>query len=314
MASSGSVFSETLRSITTTKLEELSKKRDVFEKHYSAVKHAVAQQQDNSVGRFRVLADGVITCFDIRTETNKEDAKNIRSDRLRIIRGGTLHGSLETDLENLSHLFDQTRFDAGVSAKLIARWENTMWQHLAVQSARYQYATLYGQLVAEWLAAEKAAAVPKRSGVDMEAFDEIANANKLRSREQWEESVFEPALVDQHALRQYLGELFRVTRGEDRQPIQAALEALKKAVRGFEASLDAGRLFSPGTLAWTMKSLSNSDLLKPEKRAALLDFLQNEIVLDEIADVLNMRMAALETWNWGGEVSVEHRVAFNRSD
>ncbi len=52
----------------------------------------------------------------------------------------------------------------------------------------------------------------------------------------------------------------------------------------------------------------SSDLLSDEKRSVLRDFLRNETLLGELADVLNMRMADLDSWSWGsGGVPVEQR-------
>jgi hypothetical protein len=40
------------------------------------------------------------------------------------------------------------------------------------------------------------------------------------------------------------------------------------------------------------------DLLSDEKQSILQDFLQSDIVLGEIADVLNMRFADIKNWGW----------------
>jgi hypothetical protein len=61
MASSGSVFSETLRSITTTKLDELSRKCATFERQYAAILAAIDATTD-PLDRFCILIDGVKTC------------------------------------------------------------------------------------------------------------------------------------------------------------------------------------------------------------------------------------------------------------
>ncbi len=39
--------------------------------------------------------------------------------------------------------------------------------------------------------------------------------------------------------------------------------------------------------------------------------MDNNVILSEIADVLNMRMAALDSWSWGSSVSVEQKRHIN---
>jgi hypothetical protein len=50
-----------------------------------------------------------------------------------------------------------------------------------------------------------------------------------------------------------------------------------------------------------------SGLLSDDKLAVLKDFLASPVILAEVADVLNMRIAAISTWSWEGEVPVEQR-------
>jgi hypothetical protein len=58
MASSGSVFSETLQEITNTKLQELSKRRSRFEEAKSSILSSIDEEQD-AVKRLVTLSDGV---------------------------------------------------------------------------------------------------------------------------------------------------------------------------------------------------------------------------------------------------------------
>ncbi len=61
-----------------------------------------------------------------------------------------------------------------------------------------------------------------------------------------------------------------------------------------------------------MTGMLNTDLLSEEKRKALVDFRNNPAILQEIADVLNMQINALESWSWGEEgIPVNVRRALN---
>jgi len=70
MSSSGGVFTNTLQSITTTKLNELSKKRKVFEDQKTQLLHIAALEPDQKQ-KLRILVDGVKKCFALKTSTKK---------------------------------------------------------------------------------------------------------------------------------------------------------------------------------------------------------------------------------------------------
>jgi hypothetical protein len=131
---SGSVFSETLQTITTTKLEELAQQRVAFEKGYAALLTAVKAERD-PLKRLLLLVDGTKSCLGVKTASRK--TKDGRSGR--VLSGGTRNRRLETDLRNLDRFLEQARFDPSVSEKVLQDCENTMLQYLLVQSSKYQY-------------------------------------------------------------------------------------------------------------------------------------------------------------------------------
>jgi hypothetical protein len=304
MVSSGSVFSETLQTITTTKLEELTKQRDSFEKGYAALLTAATAVTD-PLARLFLLVDGAKGCLGIKTIfiKNKEIG---RFGRVAI--GGTSNTRLETDLSNIDRFLEQARYDPSVSPKVLQDWEKSILQYLSVQSAKYKYADLYGKLVTEWLSSEKTSPDGTDGDVEMaEGFEELPAAKKLIARTEWEKSVFEPANIDIRGLNDYLDNLF-VT---NKKGVAAAVNNLRKKVEEFENQLGRSSPFSVTILRGVIQGLQSSDLLPNEKREVLKDFLTNDIILAEVADVLNMRMAALDRWSWGDHVPVEQRRKLN---
>jgi hypothetical protein len=111
------------------------------------------------------------------------------------------------------------------------------------------------------------------------------------------------------AISEYLHALFG-QKGTNKQPAKA-LEALRKSVEAFETSLSTPDQFDNEVLQWTIKGLMASGLLSDEKRGVLKDFLASPVILAEVADVLNMRIAAISTWSWEGDVPVEQRRHVN---
>lgn len=300
MASSGSVFSETLQTITTTKLEELAAQRSAFEKQHAGLL-AGAEKELDPLTRLLMLVDGTKSCLGVATVPSK-------SGRGNVLVGSTRNPRLETDLKNLDRFLEQARYDPSVSPKVLEDWEKSLLQYLAVQSAKYQYADLYGKLVTEWLSSEKT--TPADGDVEMaESFEELPGAKKLEARAEWEKVVFEPARVDINALKGYLEELFIAKK----KSVAKAMRDLREKVQQFENGLSGPTQFNVQTLKWVIQGLQSSDLLSNEKREVLKDFLSNDIILAEIADVLNMRMAALGRWTWGDHVPLEQRRKLNGS-
>lgn len=165
-----------------------------------------------------------------------------------------------------------------------------------------QYATLYGELVTEWLRAENGASIPDNMSETSDGFEKVTPAGRDESRIAREKLVFEPFETDQMAISEYLRTLFGET-GDNKQGFKA-LKELQKQVEAFEATLSSPDQFDEKVLHWVISGLMASTLLSDEKRGALKDFLASPVILTEIADVLNMHMS---TWSWGDEILIQHR-------
>src|SRR3954454_5785947 len=139
MSSSRSVFSETLQSITTTKLEELSKKRAIYEDQKAQV-HRDAALETDQLKRLWLILHGVKKCFSVKTIPRK--GKVGQGYAGSIISGSTGDPRLEVKLKNIERFLEQARYDPSVSSKLIRDWEDSLVEALNVQSLKYQYASL----------------------------------------------------------------------------------------------------------------------------------------------------------------------------
>lgn len=297
---SGSVFSETLQQITDTKLDELSKKRAAFEEDKASTLSSIKSQSD-PIERLVLLSHGVKKSFGIKLD---KDAK--------VTTGLTRHPRLEVQLKNLDRFLAQARQDPSVSTKTLSDWEKDMLRHLEVQSLKYQYASLYGQLVTEWLSGDQKSTTDKAEDTEMgDAFEDVGSSARLKSKQEWESKAFEPARVDVGLLNKYLETVFGLSssaQGEDRKKKLQAVQRLREAVQAFEVELSRPDQLDRYSLTWTIRGLMASDLLTNEKREVLKDFLGNPVILSEISDVLNLRLAALGSWKWGPDgVPVEQR-------
>lgn len=298
MALGGSVYSQTLRDITNTKLEELAKKRATFEEQRHQITESALSERD-ATKRLAVLTKDMKSCFSIPTFGD------------RIARSGTDTTRLEIDLKNLDRFLAQARYDPSVSPKILQQWQHTLFRHFEVQSLKFAYASLYGQLTTEWLANNRQQDSAKGDeDIEMEDFEHVASKKRMESRAKWEKSVFEAPKVDQGAIEKLLSGLFEAT-PEDSKHLVKVLKSLRAKVVEFENELARSNEINITTLGWAIRGLISSDLLNDEKRAALRDFLGNSTILGEIADVLMMRMTSLRDWTWGLEVPLEERRQLN---
>jgi hypothetical protein len=304
----GSVFSETLQAITTAKLSELSNKRATFEARHEAIVSRL-QAQSDPLTRVTTLLEGVKHCFDIDTKANNahHSSNNPTQDQQH---------QLADDLRRLDRFLEQARVDPSLTGNILNKWEDTLYRRLDVQSQRYQYATLYGQLVTEWLSPDKkqdATTTAPSADVEMgNDFEELPGKKRLEAREQFESSVFTSANVNKDSIKQYLNDLFSDEEGSEGRNTRKAITALRESTQNFEAQLARSDQFNTATVTRCIKGLLKGNLFAGEKRTVLKNFQNNEIILSEIADVLNMRMSALSTWSWGSDgVPVEQRRKLN---
>lgn len=292
MASTSSgVFSATLQEITTTKLQELSKSRSDFEtKKANAL--ARLEVEENSIERLVILSAGVKQCFGIKADKAGKVLRHHHKDP-----------GLEVQLRNLDSLLAQARHDPSVSIKAHKAWEASLIHRLDAQSLKYQYASLYAELVTEWLSSEQPQTRDEAEPRSLAAEEARAEELKQQARQQWEGFVFEPAKVDEAGLQEFLVNLFRDE--GDLMTKRRALETLSEKITAFEAEMASPTQFNPSTLKWVIQGLLASDLLTDEKRDVLKSFKDSQVILSEISDVLNMRIAALGNWSWGESVPLE---------
>ncbi|KAK7935901.1 hypothetical protein PG985_001396 [Apiospora marii] len=295
-SNSGSVFSETLKEITNTKLQELSKRRAAFEEKKAAILSSLDDR--DKIKRLVTLSDGVKSCYAIKLDSAGHVAENVSK-----------HTSLEVELKNLDSFIAQARYDPSISTKALDKWEASLLGHLDTMSLKYAYASLYAQLVTEWLAPESPPDTTDVGGDEemTEPFETIDSARKLEAKRQWEQDVFVPGQVDEANLRRFLKELF-IDEPADSTKKAKALHQLAESIKDFELKLAVPNQFNAYTLKWVIEGLlASSDGLTNAKREALRDFSKNDVILGEIADVLNMRLAALDAWTWGDNVPLEQR-------
>ncbi|KAK7447146.1 hypothetical protein CaCOL14_011553 [Colletotrichum acutatum] len=278
--SSTSVLSKTLESITGTKIRELEKQRTQYESRKAKILQEAEEHPDQG-DRIRCLLRGV-----------KELYAKGRDDDPSIV--------------NIDNLLAQSKYDTSVPPSMLQSSEDLLRSKLDVQSHKLSMAHLYSRLVTEWISpgdsmeASDAAELSKEDS-SFEVIDQ--KQERLQNlRDQFEKVVFTPLETDESEINAYLASLFK-TRESER-----ALEDVRQRIaRASEDFLKRRNPFNTTTLKLCIASLLQQDLLSDEKQAILREFESNNVVLREIADVLNTRFVDFENWEWdAGEEGVSY--------
>ncbi|KAK1993790.1 hypothetical protein LX36DRAFT_233677 [Colletotrichum falcatum] len=272
------ILSQTLHTITSVKLGQLDKQKASYEAGKRALLDDAAHETDHRK-RAKLLVE--------------------RSEKLPAM--NSLANSTLVSVDNLKRFVQQADYDPCISESHLNDYESAMRNELDVQSAKYRYAELYGKLVNEWISAGKAADQESEAG-----FVPVGREEMHQQRAVWEEYVFHAKETDGQAIKSYLGRLFTTCKDVDR-----AFERVKERITAFQERWDSRTHFDESSLKNTIQGLLRTDILTDQKRTTLNDFVRNEVVLSEIADVLNMRMQTRQTWAWDEPTVVEPRRQLN---
>ena len=270
MASNSSVLSQTLQSITSTKIKELDKQKRTYEKRKAKVLEEAGAPGNEQRRIVNTLLAGV-----------------------KKLNPGQKNGSLE----NMQRWIEQSSYDPSVPAGMLQGFEEELRHKLDVQTRKFDLAELYSKLLTEWLNPPEATlgdvpALQEKSELD-EDFEVVEQDRLKQLRDKFAEVVFTPVETDTQAIRQYMDGLFAGENGEKaykrlHDGIFNVGENMRKHTKPFDST----------SLDWCIRGLLNNELLNDEKKATLQEFLPNDIALAEIADVLNMRYADLSNWSW----------------
>ncbi|KAH5145377.1 hypothetical protein HBH69_181900 [Parastagonospora nodorum] len=279
MATESKLLSQTLQSITKTKMREQHKRQQTFEASKSKLLTSCTELT-NDLKRVKALLDGYkeLAC------SNKGVA-HVDEDR-------------EDMMKNIAKYIEQAHHDPSVSSETIAGIERTLQKKLEQEGQRLEFANLYYRLLAEWT---DASSKPMEQSEEKEAsldgaFEHVQKYDLQKLTEKFASVVFTPLETDEVEIDNYLNGLF-----ED-DHAQRVLKYIREDNAGFASLLKKQtKPFDPDMLKKCIKALLANNLLNDDAKSTLSEFATDEVVLDEIADVLNLRFADLDNWSWQAE-------------
>ncbi|CRG89676.1 hypothetical protein PISL3812_06715 [Talaromyces islandicus] len=313
MSSTRGALPLTLKSISSTKVEELYKQRELFETRKAEILKAANAAPDHRA-KARVLLEGVTRLMGYPKDAFDEDDdidKDVVTKQQNSLPRARESMYTNTDWQrseniNMRRFLLQTRHDASVSDEVVQEWIASLEDNLRYHTVKYEHAKFYSDLVSEWLADLEEH--PGEESLDKSSFEQVGRQEMHDQRATWESLVFSPAEVDSQAVETYLDKLFNRTKLS-----QQALKELRERIRDFGSHLRSDtKAFDITMLKTISSSLLRSDLLTPEKISILKEFLKNDEVAQEVADVLNLRFASIDRWEWASSgIPVEMRRHLN---
>ena len=282
MASS---YNQTLQFITAVKLQELEKQNQAFQTHARVLNEAKATA--DPVARVELL---------LKAATSWSGA--LSSD--------VINGAL--DLDNLELWLRQARQDPAFDRANLERWANTLETHIRQTIIRFDCARLFGNLFQEWMSSGDSA-LGSAGGQDSKETSEFVEVGRKEKHEQLDRFmsfVFEEKSIDTKTLRSYLDDAFSSKHA--RQELVAARNKISK----FCDTIRTAAITKEDVVKAINSFLSGQCSMSDDNITALREFRRNDSVLTELASVLTMRLASIDTWSWPAEgVPVQMRRHLN---
>jgi len=280
MASTNSaLLSQTILSLTESKIRELEKQRSAYENRKTDILQNSKRRPDIHE-RINLLLSAVA---ELQPELTQDPA-----------------------VTSIRRYLQQAQYDSSIPKEKLERFEKCLVEKLNIRSAKLAMADLYSRLLMEWVDPP----VPSdkngnaNDNVDIDASSPSAEELGLLADERqkqglkklcdaFEAVVFTPVDTNEGDIHAFLNKLFPGEKGAK------ALENLRKEIREETTEQwEQDEPFNVTTLSACIWGLTMEDLLSEERQVMLKSFLDNELALNEIADVLNFRYADLKNWGW----------------
>lgn len=273
------VLSQTLQSLTSVKFSEIAKQRDAHASFTSAAR-ATAAGKPSVRDRVAALLDALAPTTILAQDGGREVA-------------------------DIRRLLQLAEYDSSVPESHLVVFEGRIRGAMDARGRSLDFAHLYARLLNEWIDGsgkriddregdgEGVGVSSVREEGEGEGFALVESDRLQALRDKFAAVVFTPVRTDEGEIDRYLRGMFKGDEGEKtldivRGEIRAKGEEFAKMVKPFDVH----------TIRQCIKGLFSEELLKDEKKTILQEFEKNDTVLNEMADVLNLRFADLRNWTW----------------
>ncbi|KAF2259645.1 hypothetical protein CC78DRAFT_524503 [Lojkania enalia] len=276
MSTQSRFLSQTLQSITLTKTREQEKRRKTFENRKAEILQDVQDSHDEG-SRIKLL----INAF-----------KNLPMSNRGV---WYVDDNRESTVSNATSYLEQSQFDPSVSSAVLQGFEKKFHQILEQESQRFKFADLYHRLLIECTEANGAPIVESKLNKEEldGSFEHVQRFTLQQLREKFSNVVFTPLETDEVAIDGYLHSMF-----EDDHAATVLEECRTRVTKFGGEFISLTSPFTRSAVVDCIHALLTNDLLNDTAKITLNQFSTNEVVLDEIADVLNLRFSDIAQWSW----------------
>ncbi|KAJ3167205.1 hypothetical protein HDU88_002543 [Geranomyces variabilis] len=187
---------------------------------------------------------------------------------------------------NVQRFLEQSDHDASIPQGLFSQVELRFRKALRALEVKYEYATLFSDLVTESSAKHTAKAVITPPTTESEGLTEMR-----KQRMEWESIVFTPLKREETAVLAELEKTFESP--EARQ----SLSILRSLTAHFCDRIQNDKI-CVSRMKITVNGLLASDILSDDQASTLKLIRDSPTLLGEMIDVLNLRLASIERWTW----------------
>ena len=295
MESSTTVLT-TLHSITSIKRNELAKQRDACKALRAELLEPLKTEKDKRA-RVRMLLKDAGKRIPHETQGATWRRSRKATEMLRKKESNQHEEILNIagiSAPNVQRFLEQSERDASVSPRFFEDIEEKLQSALRAQEIKYEYATLFNDLVTERAserpdAAESAETDGSASTSDFEA---VGRNEMHEQRQEWESLVFNTATVQTDEITTALENTFG-------QPeARKALESFRTWMNEACHNLLKPSSVSVEQMKTNVNGLIGSDLLSDDQTAILKQLRDNPTWIREVVDVINLRLGSIERWSW----------------
>ncbi|KAL8873008.1 MAG: hypothetical protein Q9174_001468, partial [Haloplaca sp. 1 TL-2023] len=285
---SAAALSESMQRITKSKLDALQSQHSTYEMKKTATVDAVRKEENLST-QLGLLLDA-LTNHDVPVAVPNLIPDNVR------------------------RFVNQRRNDPSVSTAMLEEWKSDIEQCLDIHSRKFEHASLFGQLVTEWLQKPNdtlqtgsSSSTDSSDDASSENFEQVGRQEMYDQRKEWESLVFDSTQKsDPEKIQGYLSTVFDATK-RSKKITKTPLEIFRATMRDFDTDR-----FDLASMKWCIAGLLKVDILVPSKRTALSEIKSNDTVLNEMVDVLNIQLDEIDQWSWGDQpIPIEMRRQTN---
>ncbi len=180
---SNTALSQTIQSLTLSKIRELKKLRDAYESHKAEIFN-VAQNCADQHGRLNHLLAGTKELYP--------------------------GASRDVTIRHIEQWLDQSKYDSSIPPEMLQGFEKTLMAKLDAHSRKLSLADLYARLLTEWM---NPSSGDQRSEENPDEDDFLVVEERQMQRlqqlcDQFEAAVFEPLETNEQEIQSFLKDLF----------------------------------------------------------------------------------------------------------